>query len=94
MTTCEPVPATKPSVYFASAYTTPSQAPTGMQLDILEVFTWPSSNVIYAIIYQQCYGGQILCKRINRHRFDIKIQKKDKAISENFNHSGCSKTSK
>ncbi|XP_065414590.1 uncharacterized protein LOC135973774 [Chrysemys picta bellii] len=62
-------------------------------------FTCTSTNVIYAIMCQQCPSamyigqtGQSLRKRINGHKSDIRNQNTQKPVGEHFNLSGHSVT--
>ncbi|CAM5072920.1 unnamed protein product [Natator depressus] len=62
-------------------------------------FTCTSTNVIYAIMCQQCPSamyigqtGQSLCKRINGHKSDVKNYNIHKPVGEHFNLSGHSIT--
>ncbi|KAM9123742.1 uncharacterized protein ACDP82_013668 [Pangshura tecta] len=58
-------------------------------------FTCTSTNVIYAIVCQQCPSamyigqtGQSLCKRINGHKSDVKSYNIQKPVREHFNLPG------
>ncbi|XP_074818091.1 uncharacterized protein LOC141992658 [Natator depressus] len=62
-------------------------------------FTCTSTNVIYAIMCQQCPSamyigqtGQSLHKRINRHKSDVKNYNIHKPVGEHFDFSGHSIT--
>ncbi|XP_073163827.1 uncharacterized protein [Lepidochelys kempii] len=71
--------------------------PNHISHTIRGLFTCTSTNVIYAIMSQQCPSamynvqtGQSLCKRINGHKSDVKNYNIQKPVGEHFKLPGHS----